>query len=83
MLGGALIVNFILAKKSLSYNIHLINDRRSIIWFMVPMSTQIIMKYPFLLGSYRLKIIDQGWVESSSAQGIFKFFKNLFSRYQP
>lgn len=34
-----------------------------IIWFLVPLSTQFIIKYPILFAHINLKIIDQGWIE--------------------
>lgn len=51
-------------------------------WFIVPLSTQAIVKIPFLVGKDRLKIIDQGWVERIGAQGLFKFIIGLFKKYQ-
>lgn len=46
------------------------------------MSTQIILKLPIKLGSYSLKIMDQGWVERSGAQGIFRWLSSIFKKYQ-
>lgn len=34
-----------------------------IIWFLVPLSTQFIIKYPINTAHQYLKIIDQGWLE--------------------
>jgi len=33
------------------------------IWFLVPLSTQFIIKYPILVAHENLKSIDQGWLE--------------------
>ena len=60
ILGGLIIRYVIIFNKSISYNLHLLNDRRAMMWFMVPISTQIILKLPIKLGSYSLKIMDQG-----------------------
>lgn len=82
LLGGTAIIYIIQLKKSLSYNISLLRDRRAFIWFLVPLSTQIILKLPMKLGNYNLKIIDQGWVEVFGAQGIFLTLKNMFLKYR-
>jgi len=34
-----------------------------IIWFLVPLSTQFIIKFPFWIAHLNLKSIDQGWIE--------------------
>jgi hypothetical protein len=34
-----------------------------IIWFLVPLSTQFIIKFPMWLAHTNLKSIDQGWIE--------------------
>jgi len=82
ILGGLIIRYVIIFNKSISYNLHLLNDRRAMMWFMVPIFTQIILKLPIKLGSYSLKIMDQGWVERFGAQGIFLWLKNSFVQYQ-
>jgi len=33
------------------------------IWFLVPLSTQFIIKYPIYLSHINLKFLDQGWIE--------------------
>lgn len=40
------------------------------IWFLVPLSTQFILKYPLISAHNSLKLIDQGWTELSRGQGI-------------
>lgn len=39
-------------------------------WYLSPLSTQNILKIPMKFSHQTLKIIDHGWVESTSAQGI-------------
>ena len=82
VLGGVLIAYVIIIELSISSHLNLVHDRRAIIWFIVPISTQIILKLPIKLGSYSLKIIDQGWVERFGAQGIFRWLSSIFKKYQ-
>lgn len=42
-----------------------------IIWNLVPLSTQFIIKLPLLTSHQYIKIIDNGWLEISSGQGLF------------
>lgn len=40
------------------------------IWFLVPLSSQIIMKFPLYMSHYYLKLSDQSWLELITGQGI-------------
>ena len=82
VLGGGFIYFIILCLSSLPKNIKLLHNSSSIIWFLVPISTQIILKFPFRFGKNRLKIIDQGWVEILGAQGLFLYLHKIFNKYQ-
>lgn len=42
-----------------------------IIWNLVPLSTQFIIKLPLISAHQYIKNIDQGWFETSSGQGYF------------
>lgn len=42
-----------------------------IIWFLVPLSSQFIIKFPLSSAHHYIKTIDQGWLEIRSGQGIF------------
>lgn len=42
-----------------------------IIWFLVPLSTQFIIKAPLASAHQYIKSIDQGWLEILSGQGAF------------
>lgn len=44
---------------------------RCIIWFLVPLSTQFMIKYPLITAHQYIKTIDQGWFEILSGQGSF------------
>jgi NADH-ubiquinone oxidoreductase chain 5 len=44
---------------------------RCIIWFLVPLSTQFIIKGPLITAHQYIKSIDQGWFEIASGQGSF------------
>jgi len=58
---GLLIIYFCInLHYSLTFYFKLVNNRSCLIWFIVPMSTQIILKLPFTLGKNNLKVIDQG-----------------------
>lgn len=48
----------------------------------MPISTQIILSIPFKSGKYNLSVIDQGWVESFRAQGLFISLEIIFKKYQ-
>ena len=82
ILGALAMIYTIILKKSLSSFICLITDRRALIWFLVPMSTQIMLKFPIKVGNYNLKTIDQGWIERFGAQGVFLGLKNIFTKYR-
>lgn len=41
-----------------------------LIWFLVPLSTQFIIKFPLLSAHQYIKTTDQGWLELASANGI-------------
>jgi len=43
------------------------------IWYLVPISAQLIIKWPLSIASQYLKSIDQGWTEISRNQGRNKF----------
>lgn len=62
---GFLVSYFISSSKniisSISNNIN--HYALCIIWFLVPLSTQFIIKYPINTAHQYLKIIDQGWLE--------------------
>jgi hypothetical protein len=60
LIGGLIIYYVVEMDKSLAYNINLVHRSRALIWFMVPISTQIIIKVPFIIGKNNLKVIDQG-----------------------
>jgi len=36
------------------------------IWFLVPLSSQFILKFPITIAHYNLKYVDHGWLESVS-----------------
>lgn len=82
LLGGFIMWGAVLILKRLTHNMKVIHDSRAYIWFIVPMSTQIMMSEPFKIGKINLRVIDQGWVESIGAQGSFKFFEMIFKKYQ-
>lgn len=52
-------------------NIHLTNYASSIIWFLVLLSTQPIIRLSIKTGHHLLKSSDQAWLEKLRAQGTF------------
>ena len=82
IIGGFIIYFRIFFNFSVSKNIKLLNNVRSYIWFIVPMSTQIILNFPFKVSKFNLILIDIGWIEFIGAQGIFTFLYKIFTKYQ-
>jgi len=56
---------------SATINFVLSHYARCLIWFLVPLSTQFIIKLPLVSAHHYLKTIDQGWFEIISGQGTF------------
>lgn len=67
--------------------IHIIKSyASSIIWFLVPLSTQYLIKYSANITHNRLKSIDQGWIEYSRGQGsnyIITTSSNILIKHTP
>ena len=82
LLGGYIIYGVVIRKSSHALNNPLLTDISCYIWFIVPLSTQIIIKRPLYLGKYNLMLIDQGWLEEIGGQGLFSFIKSSFSNYR-
>lgn len=51
--------------------ISLFHAASCIIWYLVPISSQFIIKYPLISAHNFIKSIDQGWFELASGQGSF------------
>jgi hypothetical protein len=64
-------INYHSINLSMSIKISIIHAARCIIWFLVPLSSQFIMKAPLNVAHAYIKIIDQGWFERLSGQGRF------------
>lgn len=80
---GGLFIYFNIHNKSVSClkisQLHYIN---SYIWFLTPISTQIIISCPLTIAKYNLTIVDQGWGEVIGGQGVFNIFNNMFLKNQ-
>jgi len=61
-------------------NITIINYASCIIWFLVPLSTQFIIKLPIYSSHIILKSVDQSWLEIVGSQGIYKAIIRRSSR---
>lgn len=51
--------------------ISILHAASCIIWYLVPISSQFIIKYPLISAHHFIKSIDQGWFELASGQGSF------------
>ena len=76
--GGLIMCLKVLNKSVLALNIVLGHYINSYMWFLSPISTQIIIKNPLTLAKYNLSAVDQGWGELIGGQGIFTLLDNLF-----
>lgn len=52
--------------------------RSCIMWYLVPLSSQFIIKAPLMISHHYIKSTDQGWLELASGNGIH----NLISNYR-
>nr|AOR07207.1 NADH dehydrogenase subunit 5 [Mesenchytraeus antaeus] len=50
-------------------------------WYLVPMSSQLMLKWPTCLASSYLKSVDQGWTEISSNQGTNALILKYSNKY--
>jgi len=82
VLGGLFMYYLVLSKFNFSLKYKFIHNLRCYMWFIAPLSTQIILKLPLRMGKYNLSLIDQGWVEVVGGQGIFVYLKKVFINYQ-
>lgn len=76
--GGALgwfLTSYELSSGTLSLNLHLSNYASCKIWFLVPLSSQLQLKIPFLVRHSLLKTSDQGWSNLCGGSGL----RNLLS----
>lgn len=65
------------AKKSLIIKFHVFHYASCLIWYLVPLSSQFIIKIPLYISHHFLKSTDQGWLELSSGNGVH----NIISKY--
>nr|ALS46301.1 NADH dehydrogenase subunit 5 [Glycinde armigera] len=80
---GMIFVTFSCSSYNLyTHNLHLTHHSNSFMWFLVPLASQATIKHPLMFGHSNTKIIDQGWTELMSAQGIFSLTSTLASSLQ-
>lgn len=82
IIGGLFMYLCVISNGSIAANNKLVHNRRALMWFIVPMSTQMTIKVPFSIGKINLKVIDQGWVELLGGQGAFSAVSLIFKKYQ-
>lgn len=82
LLGGYLSYILIISHFSASIIVLFLCRINSFMWFIVPLSTQVYIKYPITLGVYSLILIDQGWLEVLGPQGVFSSLFSGFKGYE-
>jgi len=63
----------VFVENSMLINVEFRHYARCIMWYLVPLSRQFMINYPFVVAHKYLKDMDQGWLEISSGQGFAKF----------
>nr|ALS46314.1 NADH dehydrogenase subunit 5 [Glycera cf. oxycephala FS21] len=58
------------------------NHMNALMWFLVPLSSQALLKSPMNTCLNSMKSMDQGWLEMTSAQGIFLYSSNTSATLQ-
>jgi len=53
-----------------------------IIWYLVPLSSQFVIKYPLIAAHHYLKSIDRGWIEIASRQGLHSSINTIANKYE-
>nr|ALQ78809.1 NADH dehydrogenase subunit 5 [Glycera capitata] len=79
---GAFVMFMKVTSLSPSSNNSMFNQMNAFMWFLVPLSSQAILKSPLTLCLNSMKTIDQGWMEMASAQGLFSNMSSLSSKMQ-
>nr|ALQ78822.1 NADH dehydrogenase subunit 5 [Hemipodia simplex] len=79
---GAAMMSFKVNSMTPSFNNSMINHMNAFMWFLVPLSSQAILKAPMSICLKSMKTLDQGWLEMSSAQGIFASSSTYSSKLQ-
>jgi len=76
IIAGMLISYIIRIQQSIKF-IQFLHFISCIIWFIVPLSSQFIIKQPIYLAKNRLVMIDQSWIEIFSSIGLNKILNKL------
>lgn len=76
MVCTGIVLGFIISKsynksKSKIIESYITHYSSCIIWFLVPIASQFILKLPLSWGHSLLKHVDQSWIEALSGQGIY------------
>ncbi len=75
-------VTFRSTVESPSFSNSIFNHINAFIWFLVPLSSQALLKLPISICINSMKTIDHGWIEISSAQGTSIISSNLSNKLQ-
>nr|ALQ78861.1 NADH dehydrogenase subunit 5 [Glycera cf. tridactyla FS20] len=79
---GALIMFSKSKSNSPSFNSSMFNHMNAFMWFLTPLSTQGSLKLPMSICLKSMKSLDQGWIEMTTAQGIFTLTSTSSSKLQ-
>jgi hypothetical protein len=66
----------LISKKRYIINTQFNHYASCIIWFLVPLSTQFLIKIPIYSRHIVLKLVDQSWLETTGGQGLNKYIIN-------
>nr|ALQ78848.1 NADH dehydrogenase subunit 5 [Glycera cf. tridactyla FS19] len=65
-----------------SFASSMFNHMNAFMWFLTPLSSQATLKTPMSICLNSMKSMDQGWIEMSSAQGVFSLFSKSAAKIQ-
>nr|ALQ78874.1 NADH dehydrogenase subunit 5 [Glycera tridactyla] len=65
-----------------SFASSMFNHMNAFMWFLTPLSSQGTLKVPMSMCLNSMKILDQGWIEMTSAQGLFSLSSNSSAKLQ-
>jgi len=74
------------SNKSVIYTNQISHFASCIMWYLVPLSSQFMIKWPLSSAHHFLKSTDQGWIELSSGNGIHTSItkiRNIISTHSP
>nr|YP_010292305.1 NADH dehydrogenase subunit 5 [Poecilobdella javanica]ULO25929.1 NADH dehydrogenase subunit 5 [Poecilobdella javanica] len=74
LMGFIIGVSWCIFSMDIEFSSQLMNN---MMWFMVPLSTQVILKYSLPYMKLYLEMIDQSWLEYVGGLGLYKLFNKM------